>query len=82
LFIILPPNLDQAVGRGKVMLVFRSKMGGDDPLNALPKGRAYAVSSQENLLIDRIEEWPTAKLTSLSNWILRILEHCFLAGRK
>lgn len=57
LFIILPPNLDQAVGRGKVMLVFEAKWGGGRcPLNALPKGRAYAFSSQENLLIHRIEE--------------------------
>ena len=56
LFIILPPNLDQAVARGKVMLVFEAKWGGGRcPLNALPKGRSYSFSPRENLLIDRIE---------------------------
>ena len=39
-FVILPPNLDQAIARGKVMLVFEAKWGGGRcPLNALPKGR-------------------------------------------
>jgi len=66
LFIILPPNLDQAVGRGKVMLVFEAKWGGGRcPLNALPKGRAYAFSSQENLLIDRIEELANGETPSV-----------------
>ena len=46
LFIILPPNFDQAVARGKVMLVFEAKWsGGRCPLNALPKGRSFAFSA-------------------------------------
>jgi superfamily II DNA or RNA helicase len=56
LFIILPPNLDQAIARGKVMLVFEAKWsGGRCPLNALPKGRAYAFSPQDNAFIERLE---------------------------
>jgi len=57
LFIILPPNLDQAFARGKVMLVLEARhAGGRCPLNALPKGRAYAFGSQDCLVIDRLEE--------------------------
>ena len=66
LFIILPPNLDQAVARGKVMLVLEANWdGGRCPLNALPKGRAYGFSSQENLLIDRIEELANGETPSI-----------------
>jgi superfamily II DNA or RNA helicase len=66
LFIILPPNLKQAAERGKVMLVFEAKWGGGRcPLNALPKGRAYAFSSQENLVIDRIEELASGETPSI-----------------
>ena len=32
LFIILPPNLDQAIARGKVMLVFEAKGGRPQPI--------------------------------------------------
>ena len=40
LFLILPPNFDQAVTRGKIMLVLEAKWGGGRcPLNALPRGR-------------------------------------------
>src|SRR5438105_5718732 len=45
LLIVLPPSFDQAVMRGKVMLVFEAKWsGGRCPLNALPKGRKFAFS--------------------------------------
>ncbi len=37
LFFILPPNFDQAVTRGKIMLVFEARWGGGrSPLNAVP----------------------------------------------
>lgn len=66
LFTILPPNFSQAAERGKVMLVFEAKWsGGRSPLNALPKGRAYAFSSQENLLIDRIEDLANGETPSM-----------------
>ena len=56
LFIILPPNVDQAIARGKVMLVFEAKWnGGRCPLSALPKGRSFAFSQQDNAIIDRLE---------------------------
>jgi superfamily II DNA or RNA helicase len=56
LFIILPPNLDQALGRGKLMLVLEAKWGGGRcPLNALPKGRPFAFSPQDNAIIEHLE---------------------------
>lgn len=56
LFIVFPPNLDQALARGKIMLVLEAKFdGGRCPLNALPRGRAYAFSARDNEVIDRVE---------------------------
>jgi superfamily II DNA or RNA helicase len=56
LFIILPPNFDQALARGKVMLVLEAKWGGGRcPLNALPPGRLFAFSPQDNAIIERLE---------------------------
>jgi superfamily II DNA or RNA helicase len=57
LFIILPPSLDQAIVRGKIMLVLEARHdGGRCPLNALPKGNTYAFAPRDNALIDRLEE--------------------------
>ncbi|HEX9046162.1 MAG TPA: hypothetical protein VF988_03985, partial [Verrucomicrobiae bacterium] len=56
LCLILPPNVDQALARGKIMLVLESRwQGGQNPLNALPKGRAYAFSPADNAIIDHLE---------------------------
>ena len=56
LCIILPPNIDQSLARGKAMLVLEARwQGGRSPLNALPKGRAYAFSAADNAIIDRLE---------------------------
>jgi len=56
LFIILSPNFEQALARGKVMLVLEAKWGGGRcPLNALPKGRTFAFSSPDNALIEQLE---------------------------
>jgi len=56
LFIILPPNFDQAIARGKIMLVLEAKWtGGRVPLNALPKDRAFAFSAQDNAVIEQLE---------------------------
>ena len=56
LFIILPPNFDQALTRGKVMLVLEAKWGGGRcPLNALPKGRIFTFLSQDNTIIEQLE---------------------------
>jgi superfamily II DNA or RNA helicase len=56
LCVILPPNLEQAIARGKVMLVFEAKWnGGRCPLTALPKGRSFAFSPQDNAILDHLE---------------------------
>lgn len=56
LFLILPPNLEQALARGKVMLVVEAKWsGGRCPLNALPKGLVFAFATYDTLLLDRLE---------------------------
>lgn len=56
LFLILPPNLDQALARGKVMLVFEAKWSrGRCPLNALPKDRSFAFSPQDNAILEHLE---------------------------
>jgi superfamily II DNA or RNA helicase len=56
LFLILPPNFEQALARGKVMVVFEAKWaGGRGPLNALPKGRTFAFSAQDDAIIERVE---------------------------
>ncbi len=42
--------------RGKVMLVLEAKWGGGRcPLNALPKGRSFAFSAQDNAIIKQLE---------------------------
>ena len=56
LLLILPPNFEQASARGKIMLVFEAKWsGGRCPLNALPKGRPFAFSAQDDAIIERVE---------------------------
>lgn len=56
LFLILPPNFDQAIARGRAMLVFEAKWsGGRCPLNALPKGRTFAFSAQDNAILEQVE---------------------------
>ena len=56
LHIILPPNFDQALARGKVMLVLEAKWGGGRcPLNALPKGRTFTFPSADDAIIEQLE---------------------------
>lgn len=56
LFIIFPPNFDQAVARGKVMLCFEGAwQGGRSPLNALPRHQTYRFSAQDSAILDRVE---------------------------
>jgi superfamily II DNA or RNA helicase len=56
IFIILPPNIEQAFARDKIMVVFEAKWGGGRcPLNALPKGRTFAFEPNDNALIDQLE---------------------------
>lgn len=54
--LILPPDLPQALARGRVMLVVEAiRPGARCPLNALPKGRAYAFSEADALILDQLE---------------------------
>jgi superfamily II DNA or RNA helicase len=56
LFIILPPNLEQALTRGKIILVLEAKLAGlRCPLNALPKGRSYKFADRDGIILDRLE---------------------------
>ncbi|MBW8863352.1 MAG: hypothetical protein JF609_00200, partial [Verrucomicrobia bacterium] len=56
LCVIFPPNFDQALTRGKVMLVLEARWdGGRAPLNALPKGRTWAFSAADDTIIDQLE---------------------------
>jgi superfamily II DNA or RNA helicase len=58
LFLILPPNFDQAATRGKIMLVLEARWGGGRcPLNALPKGRTFAFSAADNVVLDILEKF-------------------------
>jgi hypothetical protein len=57
LFVILPPNFEQAASRGRVMLVLEAHWSkGRGPLNALPKERAWRFSEQDNRVLERLEE--------------------------
>jgi len=56
LFIILPPNFEQALARGKVMLALEAQWGGGRaPLNALPKDRSFAFPIADSAIIDQLE---------------------------
>jgi superfamily II DNA or RNA helicase len=56
LVLVLPPNIEQALERGKVMLVLEAKWsGGRTPLNALPRHQTLAFCAQDSAMLDRIE---------------------------
>jgi len=56
IFVILPPNFEQAAARGKVMLCFEGRWrGGRTPLNALPQTEAFSFSAQDTALLEKIE---------------------------
>jgi len=56
LYLILPPNFDQAIARSRVMLVFEAKWGGGRcPLNSLPRDRAFAFSAQDRSILEEVD---------------------------
>jgi len=56
LFIIFPPNLAQALGKGKVTLFLEGKWSkGRTPLNALPKSVAFQMSPADSDLLTQLE---------------------------
>jgi superfamily II DNA or RNA helicase len=57
LHLVLPPDVDQAIARGKLMLVCEAETNqGRRPLNTLPKERSYALDRQDTDLLSRLEE--------------------------
>ena len=66
LFLILPPNLDQALARGRVMLCLEARtIAGRCPLNAIVTARPYAPSPQDRLLLERIQSLADGELPAL-----------------
>src|SRR5262245_24933939 len=56
LFVILPPNFDQAVARGRIMVVFEAAWSaGRCPLVALPKDCPFAFTPQDAAVLDQLE---------------------------
>ncbi len=56
LHLILPPNLDQALAKGRLMLVLEASWaGGRCPLNALPGGRTWQFDEKTNAVMDALE---------------------------
>src|SRR5262249_2158312 len=57
IFTILPPNLESALAKGKVMVCFEGKWSkGRSPLNAVPFSTRFIVSQQDSALLDKIEK--------------------------
>jgi superfamily II DNA or RNA helicase len=74
LCVIFPPNLDQALARGKIMLVFEARWdGGRGPLNALPKGRAFAFSPADNAILEHLETLTNGETPALLQMDLKEL---------
>jgi superfamily II DNA or RNA helicase len=58
LFFILPPNIDQAIAAGKIMLVVEGgHPRGRGLLNAMARDRGYAFSPRDERLLERLEEF-------------------------
>jgi superfamily II DNA or RNA helicase len=56
LFLILPPNFEQAAARGKVMLCLEARgPEGRAPLNTLPMDQPFALSLQDDAVLARVE---------------------------
>jgi len=56
LHFIFPPNLAQALAKGRVMLCLEASWaGGRCPLNTLPASRSYQFSAQDLALLDALE---------------------------
>lgn len=75
LFILFPPDLEPALARGKIMLVFEAQWADRRaPLNALPRDRSYAFPAADAQIIDRLEAWTGGETPALLSLELRELE--------
>lgn len=58
LFLIFPPNLGDALSRGKIMITLEARGDGNRcPLNTLAKKGMFAFSAQDEAVLARLEEW-------------------------
>lgn len=56
LWVLLPPNLEPALAKGRIMLCLEAQWrGGRTPLNALPKEQPFQFSAQDAALLDQFE---------------------------
>lgn len=56
IFVILPPNVSQAIAKDKIMVCFEGRWSrGRGPLNSLPFDKPFAFGPQDSTLLDRIE---------------------------
>ncbi len=66
LFVILPPNLAQALEKGRVMLCIEGKWRkGRAPLNALALDRPFAMSAQDDALLRALEIFAAGELPAM-----------------
>ena len=84
MFVIFPPNLEQAIAKGRVMIVFEVKWdGGRCPLNAVPLASPLSFSEQDFGVLDEIENLTGGEpagtvlltLTQLGNLINSLVNH-------
>ncbi|MEO7298946.1 MAG: SNF2 helicase associated domain-containing protein, partial [Verrucomicrobiota bacterium] len=67
LFVIFPPNLSQALDRGKIMVCFEVKWNrGRTLLNALPLSTAFKFSPADEMLLVRLETISPAEIPAMS----------------
>jgi SNF2 family DNA or RNA helicase len=56
IFVIVPPNIDQSISKGKITLYFEGKRkNGRSPLNSLPLNVPFLFSKEDSILLNTIE---------------------------
>ena len=66
LYLILPPGLDQAIARDKIMVCFEVKWGrGRTPLNALPRNEQFKFSAQDMMILARVESLAAGQVPAM-----------------
>jgi superfamily II DNA or RNA helicase len=66
LYLILPPALDQAIARDKIMVCFEVKWRHDrTPLNALPRNEQFKFSDQDTMILNRVESLAAGQVPAM-----------------
>lgn len=66
LFFLLPPQLEGALEKGRIMLCVEAKTPrGRSPLNALSPGAVYKTSRQDQALLERLLTWSDGVLPAM-----------------